>query len=614
MGCYPSDGTCSGFATGATSGSSNGNGNGNGNGAAGTTGTIGTVGTIGGTGATATTGTCNCANLGCSAVGEVCDPTSCSCVIGTTRDAGGCGLRTCQSVGANCGPLGDGCDGVLQCGTCNSPDICGGGGPSVCGLNGGTGGSGGGCTNLCLQQVSCPNGGATTITGTVYAPTNPANGFGNPDPLPNALVYIPNSAVAAFTPGVQCEVCGAPASGDPLVTTTSAADGTFTLSNVPVGGNIPLVIQLGRWRRQITISNVPACKNTALTADQTRMPRNHTEGDIPLIAMVTGKADSVECVLWKMGIDTSEFTAPGNGGRVQIYVGNGSSDPTGTAPPEATLTSSLTTLEKYDLALFACVGSQVDQTTAAQQNVINYSSAGGRVYGTHYSYVWLYDDAPFQGTANWNVNGGGGGIGGGGGQTSNVNVNINTTFPKGQLLSQWLTTVGASTTPGIIPMGNLKNDFTSANAPSQTWLTWTGQNPNWPLHYTFNTPVGASPGAQCGRVVFSDFHVDGSQGIGGTGGRGGGGQGNFPSECGSPAPLTPQEKVLEFMLFNLASCVTQTTPPPPSCVPNTCEGQGFQCGPAADGCGNLIQCGPCDAGSCGGGGQANVCGSVISIK
>src|SRR5580658_8147082 len=55
------------------------------------------------------------------------------------------------------------------------------------------------CTNLCLQQPTCPGSETTSITGTVYAP----NGV---DPLPNVLVYVPNSAVQAFTPGVACEL------------------------------------------------------------------------------------------------------------------------------------------------------------------------------------------------------------------------------------------------------------------------------------------------------------------------------------------------------------------------------------------------------------------------
>jgi hypothetical protein len=46
------------------------------------------------------------------------------------------------------------------------------------------------------------------------------------------------------------------------------------------------------------------------------------------------------------------------------------------------------------------------------------------------------------------------------------------------------------------------------------------------------------------------------------------------------------------------------------CTPLTCAGQGIQCGPAGDGCGNIIQCGACPAGqSCGGGGVPGVCGT-----
>src|SRR4051812_14165497 len=41
----------------------------------------------------------------------------------------GCGLRTCASEHASCGPIGDGCGAVIQCGSCSAPNFCGGGGP-----------------------------------------------------------------------------------------------------------------------------------------------------------------------------------------------------------------------------------------------------------------------------------------------------------------------------------------------------------------------------------------------------------------------------------------------------------------------------------------------------
>src|SRR2546429_9058380 len=141
------------------------------------------------------------------------------------------------------------------------------------------------CTGLCQQQVSCPAGQTTSITGTVYAP----NGT---DPLPNVTVYIPNAPVDAFAAGVSCPVPGTIPSGSPLVGASTAVDGTFTLTNVPVGSNIPLVIVAGRWRRQVVVPSTAACIDTTFS---TRMPRNQSEGDIPKIAVATGSVDAVEC-------------------------------------------------------------------------------------------------------------------------------------------------------------------------------------------------------------------------------------------------------------------------------------------------------------------------------
>ena len=74
--------------------------------------------------------------------------------------------------------------------------------------------------------------------------------------------------------------------------------------------------------------------------------------------------------------------------------------------------------------------------------------------------------------------------------------------------------------------------------------------------YGFNTPYNVPPANQCGRVFYASFHVANGSGT------------SFPSECGN-LPLTAQEKVLEFMLLDLASCVTDDSkPPPPPPGPN----------------------------------------------
>ncbi len=505
-----------------------------------------------------------------------------------------CVPETCASLGYDCGPTGDGCGNLIpSCGTCMQPQFCGGGGvPSVCG--GDDTFDAGPCVNLCKQQVQCDGGVTTTITGTVVAPTDPTKGYGNPDPLYRALVYVPNSAVQPFPPGVTCDPCGAEVSGTPLVTDITGPSGTFVLSNAPCGANIPLVIQLGHWRRQITIPNVACCVNNPLTLSQTRLPRNHTEGDIPLIAISTGTADTLECALPKIGIDLSEFTNPGGGGRVQLYVDNGTFI-NGNTPPASALYSNAATLNQYDMVVFACDGAQNDQSTANQLNVMNYANAGGRVFASHYGYVWLYDISPFSLTAKWDV-------------SQNpppdpLTAFVDTSFAKGNDFATWLGIVGALSNPSPpqIMVNQPRRDTDGANVPPSQQFLYGDPNafpqPST-LEFTFNTPVFADAGPQCGRVLYSDFHIDPTPG--------GGPPQAFPGEC-PVAPLTPQEKVLEFMLFDLASCVQQ----PPHCTPITCAQQNIQCGPAGDGCGGLIDCGSCTAPqTCGGAGIHGHCGYI----
>ena len=229
--------------------------------------------------------------------------------------APGCVPITCQQATAKyCGTLGDGCGRMIDCLGCSGIDTCGGSGlANVCGNPAGT------CTNLCLRQATtCPAGTTTVVTGTVVAPT-PMR-FGPPDPIYNAIVYVPNAQVEPFRAGIACDACsGAQASGAPLVHAITGPDGTFRLENVPTGDNVPLVIQLGRWRRQVVIPRVEACQSLALNTELTRLPRNKAEGDIPLMALSTGRVDLLECVLRKMGIDEAEFTAPTGNGRVHLY-------------------------------------------------------------------------------------------------------------------------------------------------------------------------------------------------------------------------------------------------------------------------------------------------------
>jgi hypothetical protein len=569
-------------------------------------------------------------------------------------DAGGgiCQPKTCAQLGKNCGPASDTCGGLLDCGSCSLPATCGGAGvPSQCGVPSG-------CKNLCLKQVSCPGNKTTSLTGTVYAP----NGV---TPLPGAVIYVPNGAVAPFTTGVACEKPAAclAGSGSPLVKTVSDVNGGFKLDNVPVGTNIPLVIQVGRFRRQVTIPSITACVNNPVPcADPnsclSRLPRNKAEGDIPKMAFVTGMVDTLECVWRKIGIDDSEFTPPSGTGRINFYAGAYQpgtyiTDYGTTTPWEDALVGNPAQLAKYDIVLFPCQGGQYSWGSGKQvqfeKNIADYVNAGGRVFSTHFSYIWLISDdaatktckttaqactknsqccsgscksskckagcystlspctlntdccsgscvankcvdyySPLSPAIKWNIN-----------QADPSpdpqNGIINQSFPKGQDLAQWLLVVGASTTLGQMSIHTLRHDFDGVNPPTQLWMSLKDGTP---MQATFNTPMGAASDQQCGRVVFSDFHVEDSNNA----------QYPFPTEC-SGGPMNAQELLLMDMLFDLASCVTSDTTPP--CVPQTCADQGLMCGMAGDGCGGQIDCGTCPMGqTCGGGGTPGVCGTA----
>jgi hypothetical protein len=481
------------------------------------------------------------------AAGTSCGGGGVAGVCGSPPPAG-CTPATCNPAGGGqyCGNIGNGCGGTLACGACAAGFTCAGGGvPNVCFPDS--------CVALCRQQVSCPGSGDTTVTGTVFAATQVL-----PDPLYNAIVYVPNAAVAAFTTGVSCDRCGALASGSPLVSAITGADGSFTLHNVPAGNDIPLVIQLGRWRRQVVIPTVTACANTALPATLTRLPRNKSEGDIPLTAVATGKVDTLECVLRKMGIDDAEFTLPSGTGRVHMYQANGARFGANTPNDYVTaLANSTASLSRYDMVVFPCEGSQINKPAALQQNVIDYASAGGRLFFTHFSYTWLFGNpgaTAFTGTGTWNVE-----------QARPADPLaslVDQGFPKGIAFAQWLQNVGATTTLGQIGIVTPRHDLDAVVPPSQRWIYSTSPQTSTVQHYTFNTPVGTAADQQCGRTVFSDFHVANVTDAGLS---------TFPGECNTNA-MTPQERVLEFMFFDLASCIGSdslppTVPPPPPTPP-----------------------------------------------
>jgi len=407
------------------------------------------------------------------------------------------------------------------------------------------------CVGLQCQQVgSCPGNATTSVSGIVYAP----NGT---DPLPNVTVYVPNDVVQPFTAGVSCPSVGAAPSGTPLVGAITGTDGSFTIPNMPVGANIPLVIISGRWRRQLVIPSTASCVNTVLpsvpytsggTMPFASMPQNQNQGDIPKIAIATGAVDQVECVLRKVGINDSEFTDPTGPGRINFYLGSGNntggtgpgSSIDAATPTQASLMENGSTLNQYDVLMLPCQGTPLGDIVSGalgSQELANFAAfanAGGRVYSSHYSYVWMDNPAsPFYGVANWDP---------GLASITSGTATVDTSFTAGQTLQTWLQEVGATTTPGQMALNTLRVDTKGVIAPTQSWLALNDTTYNNPvMQLVFDTPIGAPN--QCGRVLFNEYHVEGGTSSPSQ---------SFPTECAAGA-MTPQEKLLEYMLFELTS-------------------------------------------------------------
>ncbi|MBX3187874.1 MAG: carboxypeptidase regulatory-like domain-containing protein [Labilithrix sp.] len=402
------------------------------------------------------------------------------------------------------------------------------------------------CEGLQCKQVACAGGGTTSLSGKVYDPSGTV-------PLYNAIVYVPNAALTPFVDGVSCDKCGTAPSGKPITTALTNARGEFKLDNVPVGVEIPLVVQIGRWRREVKLPAVPQCVDTAVDAANTRLPRNKAEGSIPKIAIATGGADSLECFFRKLGIDDAEFTNPGGAGRVNLYqglrTGNDGARIDTSTPNGGALWDNAAELAKYDMVILSCEGAENNGTKSqpARDNLRGYLDAGGRVFASHFHYTWFKNGAnPLPLTATWVNNG----------NDSTANVNVDTSFAKGQAFSEWLQAVGASPGgPGIVPMTELRRNVTTVPGVgmgadvSRRWLYTP--NVEDTKFFSFNTPVGTPADQQCGRGVYTDIHVSSGDLSGGT----------FPANC-TTTGLTPQEKALLFLMMDLASCIQDDNKPP----------------------------------------------------
>lgn len=452
--------------------------------------------------------------------------------------------------------------------------VAGGCGDDSTGGGGGDDDDGGGmlmadaCVNLqCRVNKACPAGGKTRLMGTVFTPKGDL-------PLPNIRVFVPNGALTPFPTELTCDRCDGNLSGSPVVRTETNSEGKFTLENVPSGSNVPLVIQNGRWRRSFVIPSITDCADNMVPANiEIRLPRNKDEGDIPRMAVTTGNADALECLFRKMGLDDAEITTSSGTGRVHLIRSNGEDrvtfmgnttmmsvandwwgkageDVDGVVVPR---------LKQYDIIIHSCEGQEGlgrDRAAEAKNAMKKYADQNGRVFMSHFHHTWLEHspDPQWSSLLTWTTNNHAG---------ANPNLTctgpgftncgeIDTTFNKARGLADWLVVPAVMGSPslGKIQLTEVKNSASAIPNPllADRWIYTQAPNPVTVQYMSSNTPVGPPSGAQCGKLVFTDLHVSAADSS--TGGNNAG----FPAGCTSTT-LTPQEKALIYMMFDLAGCV-----------------------------------------------------------
>src|SRR5688572_7960306 len=408
--------------------------------------------------------------------------------------------------------------------------------------------------------VAMGSGCTTTLSGVTRDPAGQL-------PLYNVVVYVPSEPLAPLARGATCETCDGNFSGRPIAATVSDAAGNFTLdiTNVPQRQNIPLVVQAGKWRRQVTLAAATDCANTPLGVEQSRLPRNRAEGDLPRIAVMRAGSDALECLFSKIGIDGAEFTPGGTPGSVELYYSDLANAEDGTGrmsyqgdtvdlPEVEALFDDYAALRSYDMILLSCEGGDErydPPNLTHRENLQRYANEGGRLFGGHFhngiiDNRELPDDYPeFPDVVEFaddreDI------------EPTLFTANVNLEFDKGRALADWLVNVGGSAAHGEIAISDSERTVVgTVDSRAVSWIDADSSDGDAALYYGFPTPVN---GPACGRMVFTDVHV--------ASGTGDSGKEVFPS-CSDE--LSPQQLALAFLIFDLASCVqpSESAPPPP---------------------------------------------------
>jgi hypothetical protein len=273
-----------------------------------------------------------------------------------------------------------------------------------------------------------------------------------------------------------------------------------------------------------------------------------------------------------LGIDPSELSTPGAGGRVDVYRGVGGADVDNVlgaqvtpvaegdcTGPSCPLWASAGSLAAYDVVLLGCEGAANLQTkpSSALLAMHDWPVWGGKLFGVHSQDVWLASGpADFQALATW-IDGGASGAPG--------PFQIDTMRPEGLTFRGWGEAVGVTDAGGGLPIASqdVATSVAAVQGPAIAWIhdestaAGTSAGNVKALSASVPRPIDAGEGSACGMAVLTDVHPGGTAPLS-----------PLPGACPT-GPLTGEEKVLEYLLFlsmellpvGCAGC--PPTPPPP---------------------------------------------------
>jgi hypothetical protein len=405
------------------------------------------------------------------------------------------------------------------------------------------------CQGVGCNVMNCPQGTDTTVAGTLYAP----NGV---DPVPNATIYVPATAPAAFPNGVACDLCGT-ISGV-VTSTVTRHDGGFTLTGVPVGANVQIVAELGRFRA-VRSMNVEYCKSNIVPKDPNtfgiRLPGKDADlnpGDrVPKIAVATGEFDQIECVLKRMGLS-----------QIDLY-----NDRSGAPLPAtiATFESLLTDpakMKTYNIIFVNCTKAEDFEPTLKKagvlKNIEDYVASGGRLYATDWAYDVIHQVPEFAQAICFVE----GGVDGPAPpmtcptaplapEAAHSNTKWDTSAKiKDLTMEKWLGNFTNTIINGVVPVAfnfvvinrtaDTSKVFAEGEAMSAGGLPLQAKGVR-PLTVTFDYK-------QCGRVHYSSYNTEPNAGVFDAPTT------RYPM-CDMRTTFNPQERMLEYLIFETAQCI-----------------------------------------------------------